>query len=69
MHHTYATFGLMNGVNPAFMASQLGHSIEEFFKTYAKWVNGQQDDLQIGLIERAINYQKSEPTTHEEIDE
>ncbi len=31
MRHTYATFGLMNGVNPAFMAEQLGHSLQEFF--------------------------------------
>jgi integrase len=54
MRHTYATFGLMNGVNPAFMAGQLGHSLEEFFKTYAKWINSQQNETQISLIERAI---------------
>ncbi len=57
MRHTYATFGLMNGVNPAFMASQLGHSIEEFFKTYAKWINNQQNEVQLGVIERAISLQ------------
>jgi integrase len=45
----------MNGVNPAFMAAQLGHSIEEFFKTYAKWINNQQNEIQMELIERAIN--------------
>lgn len=55
MRHTYATFGLMNAVNPAFMAAQLGHSIEEFFKTYAKWINNQQNEVQMELIERAIN--------------
>ena len=36
MRHTYATFGLMNGLNPAYMAEQLGHSLQEFFETYAK---------------------------------
>jgi integrase len=54
MRHTYATFGLMNGVNPAFMAEQLGHSIQEFFKTYAKWINSSQNRVQLSLIERAI---------------
>ncbi len=54
MRHTYATFGLMNGVNPAFMADQLGHSVEEFFKTYAKWINSNQNQVQIDLIEKAL---------------
>lgn len=54
MRHTYATFGLMNGVNPAFMAEQLGHSLEEFFKTYAKWINNNQNQVQLALIEKAI---------------
>jgi integrase len=54
MRHTYATFGLMSGVNPAFMAAQLGHSVEEFFKTYAKWINTNQNQLQVQLIEESI---------------
>lgn len=29
--HTYATVGLMSGANPAFLAKQLGHSVEMFF--------------------------------------
>lgn len=55
MRHTYATFGLMNGVNPAFMAEQLGHSLPEFFKTYAKWIHGNQNQAQQKLIEIAIS--------------
>jgi integrase len=54
MRHTFATFGLMSGVNPAYLAKQLGHSIEEFFKTYSRWINSTMDDLQIQLIEAAI---------------
>lgn len=64
MRHTYATFGLMNGVNPAFMAGQLGHSVEEFFKTYAKWINTNQNQLQIDLIEAAITRANPEPLRH-----
>lgn len=53
--HTYATIGLMAGVNPAFMARQLGHSLEMFFKVYAKWIDGQHDDREMAKIETAIN--------------
>lgn len=55
MRHTYATFGLMSGANPAFMAKQLGHSIEEFFKTYATWIDRMNNDLQMNLIEQSIS--------------
>lgn len=54
MRHTYATFGLMSGVNPAFMAGQLGHSVEEFFKTYAKWINASQDRVQLEILENQL---------------
>jgi len=52
--HTYATIGLMAGVNPAFMARQLGHSLEMFFKVYAKWIDGQNDDREMVKLERGI---------------
>lgn len=37
--HTYATMLLMSGTNPAYAASQMGHSIQVFFTVYAKWIN------------------------------
>jgi len=37
--HTFATFGLMAGNNPAYMARQLGQSLEIFFTVYAKWIH------------------------------
>lgn len=52
--HTYATIGLMAGVNPAFMARQLGHSLDMFFKVYAKWIDGQHDDRELAKIEAAL---------------
>jgi len=54
MRHSYATFGLMNNANPGFMASQLGHSLEEFFKTYAKWINRMNNSQQLDFIEKGI---------------
>lgn len=53
--HTYATIGLMAGANPAFMARQLGHSLEMFFKVYAKWIDGQNDERELTKIELAIS--------------
>jgi len=54
MRHTYATIGLMSGANPAFMAKQLGHSTEEFFKTYTTWIERISRDFQMNLIESGI---------------
>lgn len=52
--HTFATIGLMAGANPAYMARQLGHSLEMFFRVYAKWIDGQNDDRELAKIETAI---------------
>lgn len=54
MRHSYATFGMMAGANPAFMARQLGHSLAEFFKTYAKWINRVDNQFQMDLIEKGM---------------
>lgn len=55
MRHTYATFGLMIGLLPGFMANQLGHSTQEFFKTYAKWIDTTLNRLQLDIMEQAIS--------------
>lgn len=36
--HTYATAGLMAGVNPAYIASQLGNSVKILLERYARWM-------------------------------
>ena len=39
--HTFATAALMAGVNPAYVAKQLGHTNAKLlFETYAKWIDG-----------------------------
>jgi integrase len=52
---TYATFSLMAGANPAYMAAQLGHGVDVFFKDYAKWINTKQDDSEMGKIEGKLS--------------
>jgi integrase len=37
--HTCATMLLMAGCNPAWCATQLGHSVEMFLRVYARWLS------------------------------
>jgi integrase len=39
--HTLATVALMAGVNPAYIAAQLGHSLQVLLHVYAAWLPGQ----------------------------
>lgn len=48
--HTYATIMLMRGVNPAFAAAQLGHSLQMFLQVYAKWIHGDQNKSEFQKI-------------------
>jgi integrase len=54
MRHTYATAMLMAGMTPAFCARQLGHSIEMFLRTYSKWLDGAQNDLEMARLEQSL---------------
>lgn len=36
--HTFASLGLKAAANPAFLAEQLGHSLQIFYGTYVKWI-------------------------------
>lgn len=49
--HTFATLALMDGVKPAFIAQQLGHSTQTLFKRYAKWVNSVDDWKEVEKLE------------------
>jgi integrase len=54
MRHTYATLGIMSGARPAFLATQLGHSLRVFFDVYAKWINSKDDREEIAKVDQAI---------------
>lgn len=55
LRHTYATMMLMAGMKPAFCAKQLGHSIEMFHRTYARWIDGDRDALEMDRLEATIS--------------
>ena len=52
--HTYATMMLMAGVTPAFAARQMGHSVAMFLRTYARWIDGGQNQVEMGKLEGLI---------------
>ncbi|KVC45225.1 hypothetical protein WI71_15555 [Burkholderia diffusa] len=54
MRHSYATAMLMSEMAPAFWAKQLGHSIEMFLTTYAKWMDGEQNALEMARPESTL---------------
>ncbi len=42
--HSYATLALMSGVNPAYIARQLGHATTAMlFQNYSRWIDGGDD--------------------------
>ncbi|MDO8697365.1 MAG: hypothetical protein Q7J74_09680, partial [Pseudomonas sp.] len=45
--HTYATICLMAGMTPAFVAKQLGHSVQMLLDTYARWIDSDSDLLEL----------------------
>jgi integrase len=49
--HTYATMCLMADMNPAFIANQLGHSVQMLLSTYAKWLNSTSDWSELKKLE------------------
>lgn len=49
--HTYATMLLMAGANPAFVASQLGHSVTMTLTVYSKWIQGEADQRELDKLD------------------
>ena len=59
MRHTYATTMLMAGMNHAFCAKQLGHSVDIFQRTYSKWIDGEQNDREMDRLELTLSPPKA----------
>lgn len=52
--HTYCTVALMHGVNPAYIASQAGHSVKMLLDRYARWLPGADGGNERRLLEEAM---------------
>lgn len=57
--HSYATLMLMAGMTPAFCAAQLGHSVGMLLGTYAKWLDGAHNALEMRRLEAALERDSS----------
>lgn len=53
--HTYATMLLMAGANLAFIANQLGHTVEVLLSTYAEWINSPSDWSELAKLQTHAN--------------
>ena len=49
--HTYASQALTAGVNPAFIANQLGHGLDMTLNIYGKYINSDNDKKELAKIE------------------
>lgn len=49
--HTYATMLLMAGVNPKFVADQLGHSVIMTLTVYGAWIHGDQNKTEMSKVD------------------
>lgn len=52
--HTYATLGLHTGRKPGWMAKQLGHTVEMFYRVYSKWVEAQDAGAERAAFDKAL---------------
>lgn len=59
--HTYATIALMAGVPPAYIAVQLGHSVQMLLEKYARWMPANDKGSAKMLLARAMKSRNSSP--------
>ena len=63
--HTYATMCLMSGMNPAFIAAQLGHSVQVLLSTYAKWISSPSDWAELEKLDKMESGTKTVRENHQ----
>lgn len=62
--HTFATMLLMAGATPAYGAKQLGHSVDQFLRTYTRWLDDGHAEIEQARLERFIgNVPATSPKT------
>lgn len=53
--HTFATMCLMAGITPGWVATQMGHSIEMFFRVYSRWIEGADNGVERKRLDAFIS--------------
>jgi integrase len=62
--HTFATRAIMAGVQPAFVARQMGDRLETVMRHYARWISGDRDRMELAKLEPAAD-KNGESVTNE----
>lgn len=57
--HTFATIALMAGIVPAYIAGQLGHSVQMLLERYARWIPGADNGAAKAALAAALSPQIS----------
>lgn len=52
LRHTYASRALSAGVEPSWLAAQLGDRLETVLRHYARWIGGERDERELRKLER-----------------
>lgn len=52
LRHTYASRALSAGVEPSWLAAQLGDRIETVLRHYARWIGGERDKNELAKLEK-----------------
>lgn len=56
--HTFATLCLTAGITPAWVARQMGHSVEMFYRVYSRWIDGADKGAERRKLDAFIGTQK-----------
>lgn len=67
--HTYCTVALMNGVPPAYIAAQAGHSLKMLLEVYARWLPENDDGSAKRLLAAAMGGGFSQESPREIVNE
>lgn len=65
MRHTYATFAIMAGANPVWVARQMGNSPRVVFKHYARWIERMDRSRELAKVNEFLGRKWDEPAGNE----
>jgi len=58
MRHSYASYYLTQGCSPGYLADQMGNSLKEFFRSYARWIEKSDKAKQSQIMRESTPFQE-----------
>lgn len=66
--HSYASWLVMAGAKPGWIAGQLGHSVEVLFRRYARWINRADNGAEKARVEAVMQAETARPRHEKKAD-